>query len=126
MGISSISMSATGDRETGLGENVVLTLSELIKNRHHQLYFDNFFTSVSLLDKLLSQGTYACGTIRTNHKNFPSEMSNEAKKFKRGEFVFRQCIDIDIVVTSCKDKKVVIVASGSHGHHYSEEDAERR
>ena len=93
---------ATGDRETGLGENVVLTLSELIKNRHHQLYFDNFFTSVSLLDKLLSQGMYAC-------KNFPSEMSNEAKKFKRGEFVFRQCIDIDIVVTSCKDKKVVNV-----------------
>ena len=73
-------------------------LSELIKNRHHQLYFDNFFTSVSLLDKLLSQGTYACGTIRTNRKNFPSEMSNEAKKFKRGEFVFRQYGDI--VVTS--------------------------
>jgi hypothetical protein len=62
---------AMGVRETGLGENVVLTLPESVKGKHHQLYFDNYFTSISLLDKLLAQGTYGCGTIRTNRKNFP-------------------------------------------------------
>ena len=38
---------ATGERETGLGEKVVLTLAESIKGRNHQLYFDNYFTSIS-------------------------------------------------------------------------------
>ena len=31
---------ATGERETALGEKVVLTLAESIKGRHHQLYYD--------------------------------------------------------------------------------------
>ena len=42
---------AKGERETGLGE-VVLTLAESIKGRNHQLYFDNYFTSMSLLTKV--------------------------------------------------------------------------
>ena len=100
---------ATGERETPLGEKVVLTLSESIKGRHHQLYYDNYFSSISLLEKLLSQGTYACGTIRTNRKNFPSEISEEARRLSRGESVFRQCGNI--VATAWKDNKVVNVAS---------------
>ena len=100
---------ATGDRETGLGEKVVLRLAESIKGRHHQLYFDNFFTSISLLTKLLSEGTYGCGTIRTNRKQYPSEISTEAQRFKRGESVFRQ--SGNLVVTAWKDKKVVNMAS---------------
>ena len=100
---------ATGERETALGEKVVLTLSEPLKGKHHQLFFDNYFTSITLLDKLLAQGTYGCGTIRTNRKNFLSEISEEAKKFQRGGSVFRQCGKI--VATAWKDNKVVNVAS---------------
>ena len=100
---------ATGEREVALGEKVVLTLSESVKGRHHQLYFDNYFTSFSLLEKLLAQGTYGCGTIRTNRKNFPSEMSEQAKKFQRGGSAFRQCGNT--VATSWKDNRVVNVAS---------------
>ena len=37
-----------GDRETGLGEKVVLQLVESIKGNNHHLYFDNYF-SISLL-----------------------------------------------------------------------------
>ena len=43
---------ATGERETSLGEKVVLTLAESIKRLHHTLYYDCF--SISLLQKLLS------------------------------------------------------------------------
>ena len=100
---------ATGDRETGLGEKVVLTLAESIKGRHHQLYFDNYFTSINLLMKLLSEGTYGCGTIRTNRKQYPSEISVEAQRFQRGESVFRQ--SGNLVATAWKDNKVVNVAS---------------
>ena len=70
---------ATGERETGLGEKVVLTLSESIEGRHHQLFFDNYFTSFSLLDKLLSQGTYALGqTTRTSKSVMRQRNSNVA------------------------------------------------
>ena len=92
---------ATGERETGLGEKVVLTLAESMKGRNHQLYFDNYFTSISLLTKLLSQQTYACGTIRTNRKQYPSEINTEAQKFRRGECIFRQCGNV--VATAWKD-----------------------
>ena len=100
---------ATDGRETGLGEKVVFTLAESIKGRNHQLYFDIYFTSISLLTKLLSQQTYACGTIRTNRKHYPSDISTEAQKFKRGESTFHQCGNV--VVTAWKDSKVVNVAS---------------
>ena len=70
---------ATAGRETALGEKVVLTLSKAIKGRHHQLFFDNYFTSLNLLTTLLANGTYACGTIRTNRKQYPAEISEEAQ-----------------------------------------------
>ena len=100
--------SATGNREMGLGEKVVLTLAESFKGRHHQLYFDNYFTSINLLMKL-SEGTYGCGTIRTNRKQYPSEISVEAQRFQRGESAF--CQSGNLVATAWKDNKVVNVAS---------------
>lgn len=98
-----------GDRETGLGEKVVLQLAESIKRNHHHLYFDNYFSSISLLSKLFEDGTYACGTIRTNRKLYPTEISEEAKRFDRGQSTFRQCGNI--VATAWKDNKVVNVVS---------------
>ena len=59
----SVYTGATDGREVALGEKVVLTLSESIMGRHHQLFFDNYFTSTNLLSKLLDKGTYARGTI---------------------------------------------------------------
>ena len=100
---------ATGERETALGEKVVLTLAESIKGRHHQLYFDNYFSTINLFLTLLQQDTYSCGTIRTNRKNFPSEISDETKRLQRGDFSFRQCGNI--VATAWKDNKVVNVVS---------------
>ena len=101
--------SATGNREMGLGEKVVLTLAESVKGRHHQLYFDNYFTSINLLTKLIPEGTYGCGTIRTNRKQYPSEISVEAQRFQRGESAFRQ--SGNLVATAWEDNKVVNVAS---------------
>ena len=100
---------ATGERETALGEKVVLTLADSIKGRHHQFLFDNYFSTISLLSKLLQQDTYAYGTIRTNRKNFPSEISNEVKRVQRGEYSFRQCGNL--VSIAWKDNKVVNVVS---------------
>ena len=37
------------NREVGLGEHVVRTLTDHLKHKHHHVFFDNFFTSVHLL-----------------------------------------------------------------------------
>ena len=60
-----------GNTEFGLGESVVLSLCQKLKDTHCFVFFDNFFTSPVLLIKLLEMGIYAIGTVRTNRKNMP-------------------------------------------------------
>ena len=53
-------------REFGLATKVVLNISKPFHHSNRHLYFDNFFTSVDLVEELLRRGTYACGTLRAN------------------------------------------------------------
>ncbi|XP_036347282.1 piggyBac transposable element-derived protein 1-like, partial [Rhagoletis pomonella] len=51
----------------GLSSDVVLYLAQnLPKHKNFKLYFDNWFTSVSLLIALKEMGIFATGTIRKN------------------------------------------------------------
>ena len=52
--------------EHGLGESVVLKLSEKIQGLYCQVYIDNFFNSPLLQWKLLQQNIQSAGTVRTN------------------------------------------------------------
>ena len=52
--------------EVGLATNVVLNLTEPFQHCNRHIYFDNFFTSVKLVEELLHQGTYACDKLRAN------------------------------------------------------------
>ena len=56
--------------ELGLGEKVVLDLSKKLENTHCMLYFDNFFNSPTLVEKLFDLGIYCFGTIRSD-RNMP-------------------------------------------------------
>ena len=49
--------------ERNLGERVVKILVQDIKNKNHRIYFDNFFTSVGLMQDLKQQNIHACGTV---------------------------------------------------------------
>jgi hypothetical protein len=57
--------------QDGLGKRVVVDLSRRLEGLKYHLYFDNFFSSVSLLNTLLGKGLYACGTARQSYKEFP-------------------------------------------------------
>ena len=52
----------------GLGERVVLNMVDHLHDRNHEVYLDNYFTSVPLLEHLKNVYVRACGTIKANGK----------------------------------------------------------
>ena len=68
------------DREVGLGAYVVKKLTEGLKDKHHHVFFDNYFTSFRLLEDLEKDGIYGCGTARRDRKEFPASLKNPGLK----------------------------------------------
>lgn len=75
-------------QQYGLGERVVLSLSQPDWNINKIIYADNYFTSINLLRTLKLNQTLACGTIRSNRKGLPKNMK-EDKKLNRGDYDYR-------------------------------------
>ncbi|XP_022247948.1 piggyBac transposable element-derived protein 4-like, partial [Limulus polyphemus] len=92
-----------------LASTVVMTLMEKYLGRGHSLFTDNFYTSPTLFDKLLSLGTYACGTCRKDRAHFPDMFPG---KLKRGESQFFSCGSMTAVKWT--DKKDVYALSTMH------------
>ena len=93
--------------EHGLGERVVLQLSQNIEGRNHQVFCDNFFTTCGLLETLLEKGIYGCGTTKPSRRGFPEDLKK--LHLQRGEHAFRQ--RGNLVATVWKDKKDVTLLS---------------
>ena len=55
-----------GGREVDLCSKVVLSISQPFLHTNRHIYFDNYYTSIPLVEELLRRGTYACGTLRAN------------------------------------------------------------
>lgn len=72
------------DSEYGLGETIVLNLSEKISHLRVRLAFDNYFSSVRLIEKLHNNGNFSVATVRCNSKNLPP-IAKYVKKMKKGE-----------------------------------------
>ena len=72
----------------GLSFKVVDFLGKPYYNTYRHFYFDNYFSSVPLLEHLLENKTYACSTLRHNRKQFPADLKKI--KLKRGEIRTRQ------------------------------------
>ncbi|CAF0882767.1 unnamed protein product [Adineta ricciae] len=74
----------TSVNESLLGERVVLTLIADHRFEGKQLYFDNFFTSLPLLEKLRRRRIYATGTIRSDRVGIPRQFALK-EKMERGQ-----------------------------------------
>ena len=100
--------------ETGLGGKVVMSLSEAYQNTFRHVYFDNFFTSPSLLIDLAKVGLYGCGTLSTKRKGFPPTLKETAKKGmkERGESKTTQYKNLTVSVWQ-DNKPVTIAATNS-------------
>lgn len=98
-----------------LGEQVVLDLGQHFFDKYHCIYFDNFFTSLKLLQILFENKTYACGTFRNGRKGWPSIQTKNKKKSKKSDNLKRGESKImqsgNFVATVWQDKKEVKILS---------------
>lgn len=98
--------------EKHLGSRVVCDMTRSLVNKHHLVFFDNYFTSLPLLRKLKSENIHACGTIRKGRKGLPDDMKAD-KQMKRGEHDWRVTYD-GISFMKWVDKRIVTIASNFH------------
>ena len=100
--------------EHGLGGSVVTRLTRDLVGKYFHVFMDNFFSSVTLFQQLLAENIYATGTLRSNRKQFPSELLPIVKKGlpSCGDYSFRQ--DSNLAVIVWQDTKAVVIMSIAH------------
>lgn len=95
----------------GLSYAVSMAMVEGLTGQNRTLYCDNWYTGVKLFKDLRAKGTSACGTVRTNRKEFPSAVA-QVKKLERGE---SYSVQRDHMVASVwYDKRPVYLLSTAH------------
>lgn len=76
-----------GAVQYGLGESVVLNLSEKLERLGCQLFIDNYFNSPMLQVVLYGRKIFSAGTVRTNRKHLPKKSESQEAKMKKGDSV---------------------------------------
>ncbi|XP_046984410.1 piggyBac transposable element-derived protein 3-like [Schistocerca americana] len=94
--------------EKSLGERILRDMCKGLEGKGYHVYFDNFFTSVSLLQKLKDDRLFACGTIRSHRKGLSTLKTD--KELQRGECDW-SVRSVGIACIKWKDKRVVILLS---------------
>ena len=83
----------------------------------HELYFDNFFTSYSLMFDLAKIDVQTTGTIRENRRAGANQKiicSKQLQKQERG--CFEYCCDGIVYIAKWHDNSVVTIASNWESH----------
>ena len=92
--------------EYGLGERVVLELTEQFRGKAHRVFCDNF-SFPTLFQELLRHDLYACGTVRQNRRGLPPQIRSTT--LERGESMSWQTDTL--LVFAWQDKRPVHVLS---------------
>lgn len=97
----------------GHSHKVVMKLSEGLIDEGRTIYADNFYSGIPLVKELLDRKTLYCGTLRSNRKGLPKEIT--AKKMKKGEIcgLENQC---GIKIIQWKDKRTVLILTSKPEH----------
>ena len=89
---------------------VVLDLMEQFLDQRYCLYTDNYYSYFELFKHLIKKKTHNCGTLRSDRKSNPKEVTKS--KLKKGEVISRS--REGIVVSKWKDKLYVLMISNMH------------
>jgi hypothetical protein len=88
----------------------------LPSNSSHQLFFDNWFTTLDLLIYLKNKGILACGTVRSNRlASCPLQLTKEMKEGGRGTIDYKSDTTQGIIVVKWLDNNAVHVVSNFVG-----------
>nr|CAH7713557.1 unnamed protein product [Callosobruchus chinensis] len=103
-----------------VGASVVLSYADHLKSKWEDLkfhfFFDNFFTSPSLLETLEEKCIYGTGTIRENRIVMSVlQDTQNMKKEKRGKFDYAKVQGRNIIFVKWNDNKIVCFASTKGG-----------
>ncbi len=94
-----------------VSEKVVIKLTSCLSGTNCRLFFDNFYTSPSLLSKLFESNLYAIGTIRTDRKFFPMALLKHPKTLAQGESIVAFYENYKMMAIRWKDKRDVFFLS---------------
>ncbi|MCL4142327.1 UNVERIFIED_CONTAM: hypothetical protein GTU68_050401 [Idotea baltica] len=101
--------------ELGVTGDLVMRLCEnLPHNKNHKVYFDNYFTSLKLLQELKNKGILALGTIRPNRMLGAQKLLKTEKVLKnegRGSYDWRVDCTSDVRIMKWNDNSTVHFAS---------------
>lgn len=101
---------------SGIAESAVLRLTESLRPGT-KLYFDRYFTSGPLLDKLQQKGIAATGPVMNNRLPKGVKLSGEKELKARGRGVSEACIRKDKCQLALRwyDNKCITMLSSIHG-----------
>ena len=97
-----------GNGEDGLGAKVVKQLVQPLNGKGHHVYYDNFFSSVSLARDMLEKGNYTVATTRTTRQDWPASLKDVKalqKQMPRGDCRSQVVDNGTIQCLLWKDKK---------------------
>ena len=100
-----------GARAVGLGERVVLELTENL-DEGRTVVTDNFFTTLPLSQKLRGRKLGLVGTMRQNRREIPKEFTDG--KVEAGSSMFGYTKDATLVSYSPKKHRRVVLLSTEH------------
>ena len=94
----------------GSTEQIVWYLMLPLLGKGYRLYVDNFYTSIRLFQTLFLQKTPACGTIRSNRKEFPKQLVQQKLTLGQSSAMRRD----ELLAVKFTDKKDVYMLSTIH------------
>lgn len=81
------------DQRICIGKSTVEEIFDVLLvaylNLWHNLYIDNFYSSVLIVEKLLKNGIYVCGTLRYN-RGEPKDFKFQCNKLQKQEYLIIQ------------------------------------
>ena len=78
-------------------------------DKGYQVYFDNYYSSMELVEELCARYTFACGTVCSNRPGLPAAVTKS--KLKKGQTVFQH--KDAILCMKCYDRREVCLVHNS-------------
>ena len=99
--------------EVGQPTRVVLQMTEHLSNSGRGCTADNFFTSLTLADTLLSRQMTFCGTVRKNKRFIPPVLKEKGREVYSSQFVFSGNQTLVSYIPK-KEKNVILLSTQHH------------